>query len=92
MQSIIGTIAEMKAAYEVVNNDGTNDETADEQMALAYEKEDKLCRLLKRLNDKAEKPDDDERLALYELMMDPHDPPEFPDNFRNRLYDLLHSL
>jgi hypothetical protein len=65
---------------------------ADRHMAVACEKEDKLCRIMMRLKDKAEKPDDDERLAIYELMMDPHDPPEFADNFRGRLYELMHSF
>jgi hypothetical protein len=46
---------------------------------------------LKRLKSIGEKPDADERLAIYELMMDPHDPPVFADSFKARLFDLIHS-
>ena len=92
MQSIIGTIAELSRASDVVNNEDTDDATADKNMAIVYEKEDKLCRILKRLNGRAEKPDDDERLAIYEVLFDPNDPPKFADKFKTRLYGLIHSF
>jgi hypothetical protein len=92
MQSIIGTIAKMKAAYDVVNDENTDDETADRHFAIGQAKEEKLCRILKRLKRQGEKPDDDERLAIFELILDPQDPPQFADTDKARLFELMQSF
>ena len=85
MQSIIGTIAKIRENYAIVNDENTDEATADKHMAIVYKKEDKLCQILEQLKRRGEKPDDDERLAIFELILDPHDPPEFADTFKKQL-------
>jgi hypothetical protein len=48
--------------------------------------------LLEKLKRKGEKLDPGERLSLYELMLDRHDPPEFADTFKTRLFELVMSF
>jgi hypothetical protein len=82
MQSIVRTVADIKAAYDVLNSDSTDDETADKQFDIALASEAKLCRLLKQMKRKGQKLCDDEQLAVDDLILEPHDPPDFADTFK----------
>jgi hypothetical protein len=91
MQSIIRTIAKRNAACAVVNDERTDEKTADKNYTIGQAREKKLLKLLERLEGK-EKLCDDELLAVDDLILDPNEPPKFADSFRARLFELRQSL
>jgi hypothetical protein len=66
-----------------VNNDNTDDETADKHYAMGASKEVALCQLLTKLKVRSEKLCPDELMAIDDLILEASDPPEFADSFKS---------